>query len=120
MPLLRVSPEQSSCGKDSAEPGRLRERAAHVYGLTRGSLSRAVEDALIAWFRSGSPLVQQETPVRYFAFRAGKSLMEAPSLKDLAKGLKKAGIDPRDIEIRSSAQTPGVEKLGLRLSHRAA
>jgi len=104
---------------DDTVERRLREKAAHLYGLTRGSLSRAVEDALTAWLRSGSSLVQQETRVRYFAFRGGKTLLEAPSLKELAKGLKKAGIDPRDIEIRSSAQTPSVEKLGLRVSHHA-
>jgi len=57
--------------------------------------------------------------VRYFAFRGGKTLLEASSLRELAEGLKKAGIDPRDIEIRSSAQTPSVEKLGLRVSHHA-
>jgi hypothetical protein len=105
---------------DDTVERRLRERAADVYGLARGSLSRAVEDALTAWLRSGSSLIQQETPVRYFAFRGGKSLLGAPSLKGLAKGLRKVGIDPRDVEIRSSAKAPSVEKLGLRVSHRAA
>jgi hypothetical protein len=104
---------------DDTVERRLRERAADLYGLARGSLSRAVEDALTAWFRSGSSPIEHGTLVRYFAFRAGKSLLEASSLKQLAKGLKKAGIDPRDVEIRSSLQAPSVEKLGLRVSQRA-
>jgi hypothetical protein len=104
---------------DDTVERRLRERAAHVYGLARGSLSRAVEDALTIWLRSGSSPMQQETPVRYLAFRGGKSLLEAASLKDLGKKLKKAGIDPRGVEIRSSEQAPMVEKLGLRVSRRA-
>lgn len=54
----------------------------------------------------------------YTAFRNGKSLLEAASLRELAKELKKARVDPRDVEIRSSAQVPTVEKLGLRVSHR--
>lgn len=97
---------------------RLRQRAADLYGLTRGSLSRAVEDALLLWFRSASSLTQHGTPVRYSAFRDGKSQLEASSLTELAKEMKKAGVDPRDVEIRSSAQIPTVEKLGLRVSHR--
>jgi len=97
---------------------RLRERAAQLYGLTRGSLSRAVEDALTTWLRSGPSLNQQGHPLRYSAFRGGRSLLEAPSLRELARRLKKAGIDPRDVEIRSSAKPPSVERLGLRVSHR--
>jgi hypothetical protein len=85
---------------------RLRERAADLYDLTRGSLSRAVEDALMIWFRSGSSLIQQRPTVRYFAFRGGKSLLEAPSLKELANRLKKAGIDPQDVEMRSADEPP--------------
>jgi hypothetical protein len=99
---------------------RLREKAANLYGLARGSLSRAVEDALTSWLRSSSSITQDGTLMRYSAFRAGRSLLEAPSLKELAKGLKKAEVNPRDVEIRSSAEVPGVEKLGLRVSHRHA
>jgi hypothetical protein len=97
---------------------RLRQTAAHLYGLTRGALSRAVEDALTSWLRSG-PLIE-DTRVRYSAFLRGKSVLEAPSLRELAKGLKKARIDPRDVEIRSTPAAPSVERLGLRVSHRAA
>jgi len=97
---------------------RLRQRAAHLYGLRRGSLSRAVEDALTSWLSSGPSV--EEAQVRYFAFLRGKSVLEAPSLRELARGLKKAEIDPRDIEIRATPRAPSVEKLGLRVSHRAA
>jgi hypothetical protein len=96
---------------------KLRDRAAQIHGLTRGSLSRAVEDALTVWLSSAAT-TQQKTSMRYSAFRAGKSLLEAPSLKELAKGLKKAGVDPRDVEIRSSTKPPRTEKLGLRVMPR--
>ena len=95
---------------------RLRQKAAQLYGLTRGALSRAVEDALTSWLRSAPPI--DGARVRYFAFLHGKSVLEAPSLRELAKGLKKAEIDPRDVEIRSAPPSPRVEKLGLRLGHR--
>jgi len=97
---------------------RLRARAAHLYGLARGSLSRAVEDALTQWLSSDSPPALEENPSRYFAVRAGKTLIEAASLKQLARRLKKAGINPRDVEIRSKPQPPSAEKLGLRVGHR--
>jgi hypothetical protein len=96
---------------------RLRQRAAQLYGLTRGGLSRSVEDALTSWLRSAPSI--EGARVRYFAFLRGKLLLEAPSLRELAKGLKKAEIDPRDVEIRTAPPAPRVEKLGLRLSHRA-
>jgi hypothetical protein len=103
---------------DTIERG-LRQRAAQLYGLTRGALSRAVEDALTSWLRSG-PSSIEDTLVRYSAFLRGKSVLEAASLNDLARGLKKAKIDPRDVEIRSTPTPPNREKLGLRVSHRAA
>jgi hypothetical protein len=49
----------------------------------------------------------------------GKRVLEAGSLKELARELKKASIDPRDVEIRSAPPAPKAEKLGLRLGHRA-
>jgi hypothetical protein len=105
---------------DDVIEGRLRKKAAELYGMTRGTLSRAVEDALVAWLSSAASPVEGGVRVKYVALRSGKALLEAGSLKDLARMLKKAGVDPRDVEIRSTEQAPKLEKLGLRVSHRVA
>jgi regulator of protease activity HflC (stomatin/prohibitin superfamily) len=47
-------------------------------------------------------------------------VLEARSLTELAEGLKKLGINPRDVEIRSKEPAPAVEKLGLRVTRRTA
>lgn len=99
---------------------KLRERASRVFGLTRGALSRAVEDALVLWLRSEpSPHTQESRPVRYVALRNRRPVLEASSLRELAERLKKARIDARDVEIRSSRPVPAVEKLGLRVVRRS-
>lgn len=95
---------------------KLRERAAHLYGLARGSLSRAVEDALTMWLQASASNSRKTVSARYAALRGRRTILEASSLEELANRLKKAGIDPRDIEIRSSEPVPVVEKLGLRVA----
>jgi len=97
----------------------LREKAARVYGLARGSLSRAVEDALALWLQSEPSGGRHDERVRYVALRNGRALVEAQSLKELARKMKKSEINPRDVEIRSSPGTPAVEKLGLRIFARS-
>lgn len=95
---------------------KLRERASRLYGLARGSLSRAVEDALAIWLEASASHTWKTVPARYVALRGRRAILEASSLEELAKALKKAGIDPRDVEIRSSEPVPVVEKLGLRVT----
>jgi hypothetical protein len=94
---------------------KLRERASRLYGLARGSLSKAVEDALAMWLQADASNSQKNVTARYTAVRGRRIVLEASSLEELAKKLKKAGIDPRDVEIRSSEPVPAVEKLGFRL-----
>ncbi len=98
---------------------KLREKAFQIYGLARGSLSRAVENAISVWLTSATPATKLGRPVRYFALRGRRSVLEAASLTELAGKLEKAGIDPRDVEIRSSLPVSKVEKLGLRVASRA-
>jgi len=105
---------------DDTIEGRLRKRAADLYGATRGALSRAVEDALTIWLSAGPSPVEKEAPVAYIALRGGRRVLEASSLRELAKLLGRAGTDPRDVEIRSAPEASGIEKLGLRVSHRVA
>jgi len=95
---------------------KLRERASQLYGLARGSLSKAVEDALAMWLQASASKSQNNVPARYTAARGRRVVLEASSLDELAKRLRKAGIDPRDVEIRSSEPVPAVEKLGLRVA----
>ena len=97
---------------------KLRERAARVYGLARGSLSRAVEDAVAIWLQSDTLGPRKAAAAGYKAFRGRTVVLEARSLTELAEGLKKLGINPRDVEIRSAEPVPAVEKLGLRVTGR--
>jgi plasmid stability protein len=99
---------------------KLRARAARVYGLARGSLSRAVEDAVTIWLQSDSSDPEKTPAAGYKAFRGRTVVLEARSLAELAKGLRKLGINPRNVEIRSKEPVPAVEKLGLRLTGRTA
>lgn len=99
---------------------KLRERASRVYGLARGSLSRAVEDALAMWLQSDASRPNEAVATKYEAFRDRTVVVEAQSLRELAGRLKRLGIDPRDVEIRSSEPLPTVEKLGLRVASRTA
>jgi hypothetical protein len=103
---------------DDALERKLRERASRVYGLARGSLSRAVEDALAMWLQSEASRPHEAVATKYEAFRDRTVVAEAQSLKELAGRLKRLGIDPRNVEIRSSEPHPAVEKLGLRLADR--
>lgn len=105
---------------DDALEKKLRERAFRLYGLARGSLSRAVEDALTMWLQSDASRPLETVATKYVALRGGVTVREARSLTELAKGLKRLRIDPRDVEIRSSEPVPTVEKLGLRVSGRTA
>ena len=105
---------------DDALEKKLRERASRVYGLARGSLSRAVEDALTMWLQSDASRSHEATVTKYEAFRDRALVLEAQSLRELADGLKKLGINPRDVEIRSSEPVPAAQKLGLRVTGRTA
>jgi hypothetical protein len=99
---------------------KLRARASRLYGLARGSLSRAVEDALTMWLQSRASRPSEAVAAKYEALRNGATVLEATSLRALAKGLKERGINPRDVEIRSSESIPTVEKFGLRVAGRTA
>jgi hypothetical protein len=98
---------------------KLRERASRIYGLARGSLSRAVEDALTMWLQSDASRPSEAAAAKYEALQDGAIVLEAASLRELARRLKKLGINPRDVEIRSSESVPTVEKLGLRVARRS-
>jgi hypothetical protein len=99
---------------------KLRERASRLYGLAHGSLSRAVENALTKWLQSDASHPSEAVAARCEALRDGTIVLEVTSLRELARGLKKLGINPRDVEIRSSESVPTVEKLGLRVTGRTA
>jgi len=105
---------------DDALEKKLRESASRVYGLARGSLSRAVEDALTMWLQSDASRPHRAVATKYKAFRGRAVVVEAQSLTELARGLKELGINPRDVEVRSSEPVPAVEKLGLRVAGRSA
>jgi hypothetical protein len=98
---------------------KLRERASRLYGLARGSLSRAVGDALTMWLQSGASRPSEALAAKYEALRDRQSFWKLHP-RELARGLKELGINPPDVEIRSSESVPTAEKLGLRFAGRTA
>jgi len=75
---------------------------------------------LTMWLQSDASSPREAVATKYEAFLDRAVVLEAQSLRELAKGLKELGINPRDVEIRSSEPAPAVEKLGLRVTGRTA
>lgn len=94
---------------------RFRKKIAEVHGLARGSLSKAVGEAMRLWIEASSH-ARRESGVVFSAYQGRKRVAQAASLKVLAQTLRERGVDPREVSIRSSSPTRKVERLGLRVS----
>ncbi len=92
---------------------RLRIRAAQLYGTRKGALSASIQKAIEDWLRAPRAPSQHEDRV-YRALSEHKVVVEARNLEELGVKLRKAGLDPRDVEIRSSEPTKRVIHLGMR------
>ncbi len=89
-----------------------RARAYELYGLSRGTLSKAFEAALSLWIRSTIP--EESRGVTFSAYRGDEKLAEGSSLKALADRLREMRVDPREIQIVSSRPLREAERLGMR------
>ncbi len=90
----------------------LRRRAAQIYGAKKGTLSRAIEEAIKLWISSTS---SEGRKVIYRAFRGDELVAEASNLMDLADELRKEGEPVRGMRIVREPAPPEERQLGLRI-----
>lgn len=98
---------------------RFRRRASEIFGLARGSLSKAFEEAMAVWLESRPSVEEQSLKSEFSALKDGKIIGTAGSLAELAQRLRELHVDPRDTEIRSALLYREAERLGLRATHAA-
>ncbi|MFW6128561.1 MAG: hypothetical protein ACOC6M_05205 [Halobacteriota archaeon] len=88
----------------------LRKAVSELYGSSKGSLSRIIEDALRNYLHSA-----KEEKKCYRAYKEDKMVAEAESVDELAKILKEKGLDPRGLRITSCEEVKRVARTGYRL-----
>ena len=87
----------------------LRSVVRRMYGAEKGNLSKLIEDAVRNYIHS---LKKKE--ITYRAYRGDKLVAEAKSLEELARVLRKKGIDVRGLRIIRS-DLKRVARAGYRL-----
>ena len=90
---------------------RLRQASQAAAGGRKGAISEFVEAAVL------EHLSAVETGVEGEVFRAakdGRVLASAPSLRALSQALKRLKLDPREVQIVSSAPIEPLARTGLR------
>lgn len=93
---------------------QVRDRISRTRGFSKGALSDVFEEAIRLWLSGRQSNSGSEMGRRFRAMRDKKVIAEAPTLKELSKKLKGSNIDPRDIQILSSAQSNETRRLGMR------
>ena len=93
---------------------QVRDRISRTSGFSKGALSDVFEEAIRLWL-SGPSNPRREDGHRFRAVRVNRVIAEAPTLKELSKKLKESNIDPRDVQILSSAQRNETRRLGMRI-----
>lgn len=90
---------------------RLRQVVKDVYGSRKGTLSTLVEGAI-------KEALDEESnggiAPGYRAIRSGKVIAEASGLGELAKRLRREGVDPRGLRIESTTPLNPVVRTGPR------
>ncbi len=97
---------------DDELEAQLRKRVGRVHGVTKGAISKSVEEAITLWL--SEPSLTKHARRQFVALLDGKKVAEEGSLGALAKRLREHGIDPRSVEIRTVPPAPEVVRLGLR------
>lgn len=88
----------------------LRRAVSELYGSSKGSLSRVIEDALRNHLHS-----YKEEKKCYRAYKDNELVAEAGSVDELAKTLNQNNLDPRDLRITSCEGVKRVARTGYRL-----
>lgn len=91
----------------------LRKKAAQLYGARKGSLSKAVEEAIRVWLATSEDTKDDRRIYR--AFRGDKLIAEARTLDELAEKLKKSGESIRGLRILREPAPKRERRLGLRV-----
>lgn len=92
----------------------LRKMAYTVYGAKKGSISKALEEAITMWVHIKEKTMTKNR--RFYAKRGKEILVEATSLQELALKLKELKVSLHDVLIFSDEEEPGKErKMGLKI-----
>lgn len=98
---------------DEAEKA-LRKMAYKVYGAKKGSISKALEEAIAMWVHIKEKTVTSNR--KFYAKKGNEILVEATSLQELAAKLKELKISLHDVLIFSDEEETGKEgKIGLKI-----
>jgi hypothetical protein len=90
---------------------QLRKLVSERYGSRKGALSGLVEQAV----RDLLDRLEAPRPaVTFRALRNGQTVAQGASLEVLAESLRKAGLDPRRVQIVSTQALSPVASAGLR------
>jgi predicted transcriptional regulator len=93
---------------------KLRTIAKHLYGSSKGSLSKVVEDALENYFLTLNKPANSDKKI-FKAIKEERVVAEASTLEELASILKKKGIEPRGLRIVSTKLIRPVVHGGYRI-----
>lgn len=88
----------------------LRRAVSELYGSSKGSLSRVIENALRNYLYSA-----REEKRYYRAYKENELVAEAECLDDLALKIKQENFDPRKLKITSSEGIERVARTGHRM-----
>ena len=94
---------------------QVRDRISRTRGFSKGALSDVFEEAIRLWLSGVASSPGREDGHRFKAVRANRMIAEAPTLKELSEKLKESNIDPRDVQILSSAHRNETRRLGMRI-----
>jgi len=95
----------------------LRETAYKIYGAKKGSLSRALEEAITLWVNLKSKKITQKR--RFYAKKGDTIVAKATSLQELAGKLTKLNISLHDVLIFSDDEDIKKDRyLGLKVVDR--
>lgn len=93
---------------------KFRDKVSEVYGVGKGNLSKAIEEAIKLWLKEVSKKKKQKSGM-FIAKLNEKAIAKARTLKELAEILKKKNISPRDVIITKTDFKLQKEYLGLRV-----
>ncbi|MEM2275854.1 MAG: hypothetical protein QXN75_04510 [Thermoproteota archaeon] len=93
---------------------KLRDIAKHLYGSSRGGMSKVIENALTSYFAILNKATEGDKTV-FKAFKGNNVVAEANTLGELAAILKSKGIEPRGIRIISTKPVKPVIRGGYRM-----
>jgi len=93
---------------------RLRNIVRHLYGSSKGGMSKVIENALTNYFAVLDKSAGDDK-MAFKAMKEGDVVAEANTLEELASVLKSKGIEPRGLRIVSTKPVKPVVRGGYRM-----